>query len=258
MNKFYLCQKLAVGFVTLSSITFIDIAVDPAQASTIARVNRALNSIDDLNSFDNKMLSVTFNSNGTSLMSIPKDQLVAPFTAVSSPDLTETLKPDEGIFELVTGLSSVNSITSEFDSKQNKDLGLEFGNSIVIKFKADPRDPEGEQPIFVGEFDPTASPPPPPLSEDRDFEIDIEETKNVVVDIKGVISNLFGSFTDDNFANNGRMMLGRATDAPEGDEYQVAVVLERKTPEPGIMFGLLALGGLGLGMKSKKQDKKQS
>jgi hypothetical protein len=255
MNKFHLCQKLAIGCATLSSLALIDTAIDPAQASTINWGNRAVNSLRDLDSVDDPIFWVIFGSEEVSLIAIPKGHSIAPFTAVSSPDLIETLKPDEGIFELVTGSSSEDSTISEFGYQPKKEGVFDLAKPAVVKFKADPQDPEAEQPIFVGEFDPHTS--PPALTDDSEFEIDLKETTNVTVDLKGAISNLFGVFTEDNFASHRqRIILGRTNQGIDGGEYQVAEFIERKTYESSVMFGLLALGGLGLGMNSKKQGTK--
>ncbi len=198
------------------------------------------------------MFSVKFNPDEVTLISNVGDKFAPPLTATSSPYLIETLKPAEGIFELITGLSSLDGILPEFNYQLMEDLVFDFGNGAVVRFKADPDDPEGDQPIFVGEFDPNAV--TPPITEDVEFEIELTKVENVTVEIKRTIYDFFGDSTGENFVTSGQIIFRHAANTFEGGEYRAGVVVAQKTPEPGILLALLALGGLGLGMKRKKQE----
>ena len=245
MNKSHLLQKLApLPFAAFGVIVFTGITTAPAQAftldSTLEWDDATSDFWDDVNLDDvGDIFSVTFSPAdlGGEAASFINTGDFAPF--FTDPDNLYPINNGAGATGTFQNLGpgAIGSLpalpASESYLELTNDLVFNFGNGVTATL------PDGS--IFVGLQEP-----------DTSFEFDLEG--GAVID--GVLSEwIFNIDGDTRIARFSNFEFG---DLPpeDGGNFAAEGFIEGETrvPEPASIIGFLTIGGLGLGLKRKKQS----
>ena len=210
----------------LSGVAVLGIAsaiAAPAQAGTLGWSNGTSDFFGDVNPGAGDTFSVTFSGAGQAFVSTANGEFVPPFTftdnTIANPPYTTNLTPAVGNFEFVTAF---NANSGEY--KLTNDLAFAFSNGATVTWEAGT--------IFEYLFDEPGS-----------VEFQLGDDPDNVPLVTGIQPYDYVLPTDVlQFGDEG-LSDGGVYDA----EVQVSV------PEPGTILGLLAVGGLGLVSRFKKQ-----
>lgn len=235
-----LTDSLVSGAAAIALIAGVGIAAAPAQAGTLEWGDGTSDffsdfvdvDLDDLEGTLPDDFSVIFSPDslgGQAAVSIATVEF-APFFDVPPLELVDLVSPPTGNFEFIEG--SVDGLTFEYELQNN--VVFEFDNGVEVVFGA------GE--IFLGDLE---------VEGDSVVGVEfLEETIASDVTIPGIPA-------DELIAGAEELTFGSVS--PDGGGYQGEVVVSgTTTPEPTTILGLLAVGGLGLGLKRKKQSKQLS
>ncbi len=245
-KKFFFSSTLALGV-----LTGVGIAAAPAQAGTLEWDNGTSSFIEQFYTNGTDIsggvflpgeFDVTFSPEslgGQAAVFIASGDFVPPFPAIppNPPEFFPINGGDgaDATFSLVGG-DAANTFTYQLVD----DLTFDFGNDVSVTI--------AQGTTFLGDFDTT----PGGVIEGLGFEEDVIE--GVTVDIDGDIYTI--NDDPDNPLNviGEDMVFSQAVGATEGGGYQAEVVVGEAVPEPTTILGLLAVGGLGMAMKRKKQS----
>lgn len=276
MNKPNLLQKLIpVGVAAFSAISFTGITSAPAQAGTLAWENGtssfaglftpdvpagtpATDPPDDLTEIvvGNVTVPATFNvsfsPDSIALISGVDGEFLPDFvTPAPPPYAINTLTPAEGTFNFLEFEEVVgNEPYNEFEYELDGNLVFDYGNGTTVTI--------ADGAIFLGEIDVAADLTTP---EGVEFEL---LAGDFIVNTDGDTYTV-GEGTSCAPLTHCRVIgevfeFAEAFNSTVGGVYDGEVVVEQrtKTPEPGTILGLLAISGLGLELKRKKQLLKAS
>lgn len=230
-----LLQKLApMGVAAIGAIAATGIASAPAQAGQLGWDDATSDFYSDVINPDGTLtgndFSVTFSPDALAAVFSATEQF-APF--FNPPELA-FVDPITVGFDNFVDLGVVAGI-QEFEYDLANDLVFDFGNGVIVTLAADS--------TFLGEIDAAGG--------------TLEGVELEVVDIAGVTVQI-GS---DTYTLGGPKLFvtGFAFEFEDiaaigGGEYAGLVSVAAKVPEPGTILGLLAFGGLGLGLKRKKEQ----
>jgi hypothetical protein len=230
-----LTKNIVSGAAAIAVLAGVGIAAAPAQSSTLTGElewdDSTSNFFEDVNPDEDDTFSVTFSPEelgGLASVFIATGEFAPPFptTPLAPPDFYELIPPPTGTFKFVRSQNSSfiyklqNDLVFNFDANQNGVFALT--EDVQVTFKA------GEQ--FLGSFD--------------NGSVGFEELD---VDASVIIA--------------GRTPLVLTEELTFGDsvggtggEYGAIVETTTTVPEPASILGLLAVGGLGLSLKRKKQS----
>ena len=233
-------QKLSpLGVATLGAIAATGMAIAPAQADDLMGELPWLNGTSDFvdsatDSFD--MVGDTFEVNfsptfgsltGVAPVQAPTFDFVPPFTPV--PDfypINGNAGTGNITFENILLVAPAPGVTAEAEFKNNDLISFNFGNGVTAELAAGS--------TFLGE-----------LKNDDAVEFELitgewEFTFDATTPTPGMAEAFSSTF-----------LFGQAAGTETGT-YEAEGIIG--VPEPGSILGLLAVGGLGLGMKRKKQQ----
>ncbi len=248
MNQSNLLQKLApVGVAAFGAISFTGIATAPAQAGSLSWTNSTSSFIQDfLDESNNGILPTTFDVTFTpgeiSSVFLATGEFVPPFPPGINPGSPQFFDVSSDIVSL--NLESGTPDTT-FIYELQDDLNFNFditGNgfnptedvSVTI----------GAGSTFLGDFDTDNG-----NVDGLGFEED--ELSEVVVNIAGVeytLDDPLLEVTGESFS------FDQAVGEEFGQYSGGTTVAGETVPEPATILGLLTVGGLGLGLKRKKQS----
>ena len=242
MNKTNLLQKFApLGVAAFGAISVTGIAFTPAQASTLGWDNGTSDFFSDVNPVPLDEFEVTFSPLNIALISNADGVFVPPFNpadAIVNPPYT-TSTTATGIFRYVDGdinsgtyqVVSPGGITFEFS-----DFPTEAGGSMTSSGNVEATLVENTL------FNYTR---PTPAS----IDFGLQPGQGQILTVEGI--NYMGEvFLDDDFDFEDGAL-------PAGGEYFAEVEFTppgSSIPEPASILGILAVCGLGLSLKRKKQS----
>ncbi len=227
-KEFFLSSTLALGVVA-----GIGIAAAPAQAAILGEFewdDATTNFFEDVNPENpDDTFSVTFSPGGFAETFNTSGIFTPPLPDANplDPPITLNLDPAEGEFELVSFTSD-----TQFVYRLTSPLVFDFDDDVSVTF--------GTDELFLGSFE---------LDGDGNrigvgF---VEQTVSAVVNIDGDI------FPTGNLIVREEITFGDLPGGEAGEFGAIAQVVEvNGVPEPATILGLLAVGGLGLGLKRKK------
>ncbi|MDJ0519605.1 MAG: PEP-CTERM sorting domain-containing protein [Trichodesmium sp. MO_231.B1] len=232
MRKFLFSQKFApLGVAALSAIAATSIATAPAQAvGTLGFSNGASDFFQDVNPGQDDTFTVIFSPDdskdpfddnlGSTAVSTANGHFSPPFTPAPPLGLVD-LVPVTANFSWVSGTST--NPGDIFTYELVDAITFNFPNEdVTVTWEAGT--------IFEGTFN---------NNNGVGF---VEVSENNPPTVTGILST---TVISDEISFQDILATG-------GAEYEVSVATGEKIPEPTAVLGLLAVGGLGLGMKRKK------
>ena len=238
MSQTNLLQKLVpVGVVAFSAISVIGITTVPAQASTLGWSNGTSDFFSDVNPGEGDTFTVIFSPDVTA--DPPDDGIGAASVDNADGAFLQAFQPAPPIY-----LQDLTPAVGNFVYSPDQSLAgvnefiYELEDDLVFEFLNEDEDviavatvEEGTQ--FVGFFD-----------TDDSVEFALAPEQGQAITVEGI------DFGDETFLDDGLEFEDGSL--PAGGEY-LAEVEYSSVPEPTTFFGLLTVGGLGLGLKRKKQ-----
>ena len=251
-----LTDSLLSGAAAIALIAGVGIAAAPAQAQMVGALewdDGTSNFFDDVNPVVGDIFSVDFVS----------PLFTSDVTTVSG---ASGLFSDFGPFPDTVDLIP-DAPTGNFSySSDQTGLGAGFfryqlDDPLVFNFDPNSDDSAeasvtfGAGSTFVGEFDTN----PAGVTEGVEFELDVASNATQVT-VGGEVYSFTGGSDGDNFITGDAFVFGDIPETTIGGTYggEVSVQGVTTTPEPTTILSLLAVGGLGLGLKRKKQSKQLS
>ena len=265
MIKNFKNNKLTDGIVSggtaIAFIAGIGIIATPAKAGQLGWSDGTSDFFDDVNPVAGDTFSVTFSPDSL-------EGLAAVFSATDefdpffdTPEFVALTPPPTGNFEFVTGLDPVDGIFQEFQYELTNDLVFNFdtdgnenasGNEVSLTI--------GAGSTFEGLFNDV----PPGGSNSLGVEFETLEIASVIVTIEDQTFSLgnpnfpvdeltfqFGDIPSEGGGEYNGLVSVTTPDFPPPPPPQEPT----RVPEPVSILGLLAVGGLGIAMKRKKQNK---
>ncbi|MGD1698527.1 PEP-CTERM sorting domain-containing protein [Dapis sp. BLCC M229] len=228
MRKFLFSQKFApLGVAALSAIAATSIATAPVQAATVSNGDTAGwgNGTDDFYAgVGNDNFSVDLN-NGAFLLFPSGTGIFEDF------DFPEILPPAQFPITMnFTKIGGTGAVTDPFKYTLDNNVIFNLGISGDAVAPITYTQIAGSQFDFIKDAVITEG------------ELDLNSNQNGFYTIDGV-----------NYQANETFQLSDLATIGPGGEYDVEAEIS-SVPEPGTILGLLAVGGLGLGMKRKKQQ----
>ncbi|MDJ0746985.1 MAG: PEP-CTERM sorting domain-containing protein [Xenococcaceae cyanobacterium MO_167.B27] len=255
-----LTESILSGGTAIAVIAGIGIIATPARAGQLGWSDGTSDFFDDVNPVAGDIFSVTFSPDslgGLAAVFSASDEF-APF--FDTPELIALTPPPTGNFEFVTGLDPVDGIFQEFQYELTNDLVFNFdtdgnenasGNEVLLTI--------GAGSTFQGEFNEN----PPGGSNPLGVEFESLEIASVIVTTGDQTFSLgnpnfpvdeltfqFGDIPSQSGGEYNGLVSVTTRDFPQPNPQEPTTV-----PEPASILGLLAVGGLGVAMKRKKQSK---
>jgi len=195
----------------------------PAQAGNLGWENGTSNFFSDVNPGAGDTFSVTFSGAGVAFVTSASGEFVPPFTftdnTIANPPYVTNLTPPVGNFEFVTAFDSNSG-----EYKLTNDLAFAFSNGATVTWEAGT--------IFEYLFDEIGS-----------VEFELGDDPDNVPLVTGIQPYDFVLPTD-------VLQFGDSITSAPG-VYDASVDVH--VPEPGTILGLLAVGGLGMVSRLKRQ-----
>ena len=252
MNKTNLLQKFApLGVAAFGTISVIGITTAPVHAGQLSWTDGTSEFFEDV-LFDPSTtpvgtdlddFSVTFNPGTQVSVFTANGEFNPAFPSIdpSNPQFF-TVNPSTGDFTEGVYLGLVAGVP-EFEYELEDDLVFDFGNGVEVTYAAGS--------TFLGEFDLA---PDGITIEGVEFELEQSaEGTNVTIGNQEYYEPGDPNF-DSDFPLTG---LTLTFDEPAGGtfgEYSAGTTVASTVPEPTTILGLLAVSGLGLSLKRKKQS----
>jgi hypothetical protein len=217
-----LTKNIVSGAAAIGVLAGVGIAAAPAQASQLEFDDGTDDFFAEVNPIDDNAFDVVFSPDGlaTSFSATGQFEEFFPVTPA-----LYSLTPATGNFTY-TGVGD-GTIGSPMEYTLDNNLVFAFTNGVSLTLEA------GSE--FAGEFDFDNGTPI-----GVGFEIDFDEGSFFTIPGEGIVPTTSFEMTFGDIAESG------------GGEYGV-VASKEVVPEPASILGLLAVGGLGLGLKRKKQ-----